>query len=202
MSIYLPYTYLIGWTNHNKWYYGVRYAQDCNPNDLWNTYFTSSKHVKEFRKQFGEPDIIEVRNIFTSKDSAILWEERVLQKMNVRNNDAWLNKNDCSAPPIMKGSEHPLYNVGHTDQTKQKISMKNKGRLKGRPQSEEHKRKISEARKKNWAINHDLKEKFREKMKGNDYGKNKKGWNPTLETRTRMSKSAKNRKKRGTESPL
>ena len=191
MSIYQPYTYLIGWSNHNKWYYGVRYAQNCNPQDLWKTYFTSSKHVKKFREEYGEPDVVQVRKIFNTKKSAILWEEKVLQKLNVRNNDNWLNKNDCSAPPTYSGEEHPLYNIGHTEETKQKISVKNKGKLKGRNQTEEHKRKISEARKRNWATNSELKEKISKKMKGNNYGKHRKGWIPTTESRKRMSDSAK-----------
>ena len=195
MSIYQPYTYLIGWSNHNKWYYGVRYAQNCNPQDLWDTYFTSSKHVKKFREECGEPDIILIRKIFDTKDSAILWEEKVLQKMNVRNNDKWLNKNDCSAPPIMKGEDHPLYNIGHTEETKQKISEKNKGKLKGLIRTEEDRKNKSIAAKKRWSRPGE-KEKLSQKMIGNDYGKNKKGWIPTIETKERMRKAKKGKKQR------
>lgn len=91
MNIYIPYTYLIGWTNHNKWYYGVRYAKKCNPNDLWVKYFTSSKKVKEFRKNHGEPDIIQIRKTFLDSKSAKLWEDRVLRRMKVHINDLWIN---------------------------------------------------------------------------------------------------------------
>lgn len=86
------YTYLIGWTNHDRWYYGVRYARGCSPSELWKTYFTSSRYVKEFREQYGEPDIIKVRKVFKDKDSAILWENRVLKRLNVIYNDRWLNR--------------------------------------------------------------------------------------------------------------
>ena len=196
MSIYQPYTYLIGWSNHNKWYYGVRYAQNCNPQDLWNTYFTSSKHVKKFREECGEPDIIQIRKIFDTKDSAILWEEKVLQKMNVRNNDKWLNKNDCSAPPTYHGEEHPNFDNKWTTEQKNIQSEKLKGKTKGIKKSEEHKKKISESKKRNWATNSELKEKISQKMKGNDYGKHKKGWKPTIESRKRMSDSAKLRVKK------
>lgn len=48
MSIYIPFTYLIGWSKYDKWYYGVRFAKGCNPDDLWNTYFTSSGILHEF----------------------------------------------------------------------------------------------------------------------------------------------------------
>jgi hypothetical protein len=76
MSIYnhLPYTYIIGWSQHDTWYYGVRYSVTASPNDLWKTYFTSSKHVKNFRKQYGEPDVVRVRRTFDSKEKAIMWE--------------------------------------------------------------------------------------------------------------------------------
>lgn len=61
-NIYPPYTYLIGWSEHNLWYYGVRYANSTIPeNDLWVKYFSSSKYVKDIRKEFGEPDVIQIR---------------------------------------------------------------------------------------------------------------------------------------------
>ena len=91
MSIYTPYTYLIGWTGHNKWYYGVRYARGCSPTDLWNTYFTSSKVVKQLRNEIGEPDVVEVRKTFTSGEVAKAWEDTVLRRMNVVTEDKWLN---------------------------------------------------------------------------------------------------------------
>ncbi len=62
----IPYTYLIGWSKLNKWYYGCRCAQHCHPNDLWIKYFTSSLYVRQFRKLHGEPDVIKVRKIFQS----------------------------------------------------------------------------------------------------------------------------------------
>ena len=93
----MAYTYLIGWSKLDKWYYGVRYAKKSHPNDLWKTYFSSSKYVKEYRQQFGEPDVIEIRKIFNTTNSAILWEEKVLKKMDVLNSKKWLNKNVSGA---------------------------------------------------------------------------------------------------------
>lgn len=187
----MAYTYLIGWTNEDKWYYGARYANDCSKNDLWETYFTSSKHVKDFRKEHGDPDVIEVRKVFGNRNDAILWEEKVLKRMRVRESDRWLNRNDQCAPPIMKGSEHPLYGIGHSEKAKKKMSVNGKGKGKGIPKSEEHRKKISEARKKNWATNDKLKEKFAKKMKNNDYGKLHKGWIPSDETKQRMREKKK-----------
>jgi hypothetical protein len=41
----ISYTYLIGWSKLDKWYYGVRYASNCNPDELWVKYKTSSKQL-------------------------------------------------------------------------------------------------------------------------------------------------------------
>lgn len=89
----MAYTYLIGWSKHDKFYYGARWAKGCSPDDLWNTYFTSSKHVKAFRKKHGEPDIIQVRKVFDDVDKCKLHERKALEKLDVLNNDKWLNKN-------------------------------------------------------------------------------------------------------------
>lgn len=100
-TIYTPYCYLIGWTNYNKFYYGARYATSskclyktgCHPDELWKTYFTSSTYVREFRKKYGEPDVIKVRKTFTNPTDAILWETKVLTRLNILNNNIFLNKN-------------------------------------------------------------------------------------------------------------
>lgn len=94
MNIYTPYTYLIGWTEHDKWYYGLRWAKGCHPDDLWTTYFTSSKYVQEFREHHGEPDVIQVRKIFGTKEEAIQWEHTVLKRSRVIESQRWLNRTD------------------------------------------------------------------------------------------------------------
>ncbi len=99
----IPYTYLIGWSKFNTWYYGVRYAKNCNPNELWIKYFTSSKEVQKFRKLNGEPDIIEIREIFINKYKARKWEHKVLRRLQIVNNSKWLNLCTGEAPPIMFG---------------------------------------------------------------------------------------------------
>lgn len=88
----MAYTYLIGWSKLNKWYYGLRYARNCKPEELWINYFTSSKHVHTFRKEHGEPDVIQIRKVFDFKEKAILWEHNVLTRLNVIENEKWLNK--------------------------------------------------------------------------------------------------------------
>jgi hypothetical protein len=100
MSIHTPYTYLVGWSKTNKFYYGVRYAKNCNPSDLFITYFTSSKHVKNYTKKHGNPDIIEIRKVFGTIQDAMNWENKVLRRMNVKEDARFLNAtHNIAIPP-------------------------------------------------------------------------------------------------------
>ena len=96
MSIYTakdrtPYTYLIGWSKLDKWYYGVQYGKGVHPNNLWVTYFTSSELIEDFRKTHGEPDIIKVIRIFDCPIKASDWEVKVLRRLGVPRNLKFLN---------------------------------------------------------------------------------------------------------------
>ncbi len=88
-----PYTYLIGWSNYNVWYYGSRYGRRCHPSDLWVSYFTSSEYVKEFRERVGEPDVIQIRRVFDSISATTNFENTVLRRLKVTlAPQQWLNK--------------------------------------------------------------------------------------------------------------
>lgn len=97
---YTPYTYLIGWSYLDKWYYGTEYGvvktPRAHPDNLWKTYFTSSKIVQYFREMYGEPDVIEIRRVFNSgsneerMEKAIIWEKKVLTKIDITK-EKWLN---------------------------------------------------------------------------------------------------------------
>lgn len=78
-----PYTYRIGWTEHDIYYYGVRWgnSQKHPKKDLWVRYFTSCSIMPQLRETYGEPDLIEVRKIFESKHDAIRWERKVLNRL-------------------------------------------------------------------------------------------------------------------------
>lgn len=95
-SEYKPYTYLIGWSKYNKWYLGCEYSKGrkiANPKNLWKIYFTSSKDVQKFRQLYGEPDIIEVLYVFTTKEEALLSEEYLLKSVNIKE-DKWINRHN------------------------------------------------------------------------------------------------------------
>lgn len=109
MDIYpnrVPYTYLVGWSKLDKWYYGVRYAKRCDSSDLWVEYFTSSKVVKRLRKNYDEPDVIQVRRIFNEPKSAIIWEQKVLRRLNAIRNDKWLNQSLAGYEPAITIAKH------------------------------------------------------------------------------------------------
>ncbi len=129
-----PYTYLIGWSQHNTWYYGVRYAKGCTPNDLWTSYFTSPKEVVKCRLDWGEPDVVKVRREFTNGKDARHWEERVLRKLKAVKSPNWLNLSN-------NGCEFVC--LAHDAKSRAKMSATRKGR----PLSDAHRAKLSEARK-------------------------------------------------------
>lgn len=118
------YTYLIGWSKLDKFYYGVRYARDCNPNDLWKSYFTSSRFVKELRINCGEPDVIQIRKTFGDDAiSAKEWENNVLNKLNVIKSNKWLNKSRNNSFDGISAS----WNEGLTKETNESLkTMSNK----------------------------------------------------------------------------
>ena len=94
MPIYTPYTYRVTSKTTGQHYYGVRYARDCHPDDLWVSYFTSSVYIKRIISQYGVDDFTtEVRKIFEDANSAVKWENEVLKRLNVLHNTNWLNKN-------------------------------------------------------------------------------------------------------------
>lgn len=94
MDIYIPFTYIIGWSKHKKFYYGCKYAQRCQPSDLWESYFTSSEYVKRFRAENGEPDIIRIHRIFSNKNSCVKFEQKYLVKIDAKNHPLFLNESN------------------------------------------------------------------------------------------------------------
>jgi hypothetical protein len=104
-----PYTYLIGWSIHSKYYYGVRYAKNCDPSDLWVKYFTSSKLVRDMRELHGEPDVVQVRKTFETAGQAILWEHKVLTRLNILTEIKWLNQSVGGVTAIQQQSSEHIY---------------------------------------------------------------------------------------------
>lgn len=136
---YMPYTYLVGWSYLNRWYYGVEYSRkrNANPKNLWSIYHSSSKTVSAFREAYGEPDVIQVRKTFSQgteeqkRKLAQRFEKRVLQGLKVTSNEKWLNESIGGNG----NSRHPQW-----------VRMKISTALKGRQFTPEWKAKLKEAK--------------------------------------------------------
>lgn len=174
MAQHSPYTYLIGWTKHDLWYYGVQYNSKARPENLWTTYFTSSKIVKTTREKYGEPDVIEVRKVFSNKDNARLWEHKVLRRIGARKSKRWLNQTD-NLHHYPRSPKSP-WNKGKKLSIEQKEKIRDS--LKGRTLSDEHRAKMSAAQQKR---DKSISDETRLKMRNSKVGKN-----TTSETKEKM----------------
>lgn len=148
---YIPYTYLIGWTELNLWYYGSKYGKrNTHPDYLWKRYFTSSPQVDFIREKYGEPDVIQIRKTFSTAQECTTWEQRVLTKLLSNNNpnrSIWINKNDgfgnfavCNNIPEYLSIKRTEYYANRTPEQKlidREIRMR-------AASNEDGKRKISE----------------------------------------------------------
>lgn len=169
----VPFTYLIGWSKHSKFYYGVRYRHNCSPDELWVKYFTSSKTVKRLRIELGEPDIIQVRRTFANAKDAQEWEHRVLVRIQAVKRSDFINKHDMISKNVWKGeklSETHKKNIGNA--------------IRGRKQDPEWIKKrttdVWTGRKHSTAS--------LEKMSLSHKGISRAGWHHSEETKTKLKK--------------
>lgn len=89
----VPYTYKLIFKPTGQYYYGVRYAKGCQPSDLWNKYFTSSKHIHKLIKEYGLNSFtIKVTKTFTNRTDAINHEHDILVRVNAGKNGKFINK--------------------------------------------------------------------------------------------------------------
>jgi hypothetical protein len=145
-----PYTYLIGWSELQKFYYGVRYASGCHPTEFLITYFTSSVEVEKMITQHGLPDIVQIRKTFTDVHKARVWEHTVLRRLKVTKSDKWLNQTDnISIAPRIGAQNHMFGKIGklshrfgtkHSEESKKIIGAKSKMKI----YSDEFRAKIRE----------------------------------------------------------
>lgn len=101
------YTYLIGWSKLKLYYYGVRFAKGCHPDEFWISYHTSSRSVHECIEMHGSPDIVTIRRIFTNIETARKWETKVLKRLKVVLRTDFLNKTDNISIAPMCGDNNP-----------------------------------------------------------------------------------------------
>ena len=155
MENHMAYTYLLTHVKSKRLYYGVRFDKRANPAELWVTYFSSSKIVKELIEEDGlDAFTYEVRKVFDDPEKALAWEAKVLSRLNAADSPIWLNRFNGG-----KSFKSPSY---HSKETKAKISKT----LKGRSMSSEHRSKI--ACKSTWAnkVSPEARARATKKLKG------------------------------------
>lgn len=171
-----PYTYLLYCKSTKQYYYGVRYAKNCNPKDFWTSYFTSSAYVSKLIKEYGKSDFIfEIRKTFKSPAQARRWEEKVLRRIKVSTREDFINKSNSVCPSgqdriwINDGNQSKFINIKEMDQYKNWNL--------GRVFNSEHKSKISQTKKRQGLVfkpthTKEQKEKWSEQRKGRINGRN------------------------------
>jgi hypothetical protein len=104
---------------------------------LWTKYFSSSAIVKKLIAEYGVDSFeFEVRRTFDNGKSALLWEHKVLRRLNASERPDWINRHNGGSK--FRGPEH------HTPETIEKFRKK----LIGKKRSEEAKERYRKSAKK------------------------------------------------------
>lgn len=112
--LFIPFTYLVRHIPTNRVYYGVRYSSRSNPNDLWTTYYTSSKQVHKLIDEYGVDSFeFEIRRTFSDSEKAKKWENTVLRRINARGHHQFINVSNnsprrMSYGPMSNNAKHKL----------------------------------------------------------------------------------------------
>lgn len=129
-----PFSYYLYHKPTGKHYYGIRYAKGCNPLDLWVTYFSSSKIVKQLITDYGTDSFVaKVRKTFKTSAEALIWEHKVLRRLNAASKDQWINRHNGGTK--FRSPTH------HTPETIEKFRSK----LIGKTRTSESKERYSQA---------------------------------------------------------
>ena len=98
-TIYRPYFYIIQHIESGKYYAGVKYARNANPDNLLksNGYQTSSYRIQNIILEEGvESFVIRKIKLFETGEEALDYESRFLRRVNAAFNDNFLNRSNNS----------------------------------------------------------------------------------------------------------
>lgn len=114
MSTTIPFSYYLYHKPTQQHYYGIKFAKNCSPTDLWTTYFSSSSIVKHLINEYGADSFdVAIRHTFTSSQDALLWEHKVLRRLNASARTNWINRHNGGTK-----FRSPLH---HSEQTKNQL---------------------------------------------------------------------------------
>jgi hypothetical protein len=151
-----PYTYLVKHKVTGKAYYGSRCQNVTKFNrtpaeDFWNHYTTSSENINNIIATEGKDAFdYEIRRTFNSVEEMANWETRVLTRSRVlERQDRWMNGNVAGYKIVTEAGSKKISET-HKDKPKsaehkKNLSLSQKGKPKNYVQTEEHRRKNSEA---------------------------------------------------------
>lgn len=115
-----PFSYYLYHVPTKKHYYGIRHGKNADPDTLWKTYFSSSKIVKQLIAEYGKDSFtVEVRRTFQNSQEAILWEHKVLRRLNAATRNDWINRHN--------GGKKFRGPANHTESAKARIRKKLSG---------------------------------------------------------------------------
>jgi Putative endonuclease segE, GIY-YIG domain len=151
-----PFSYHLFHKPTQKHYYGIKFSKGCSPAMLWTTYFSSSLKVKELIALHGADSFeVEVRKIFKTGHQALLWEHRVLSKLDAAGRDDWLNRHN--------GGKKFRSPECHSDKTKEtlraKITGKKRSATTKAKQAAAATKREQERRAQNWTMPTEAKER-------------------------------------------
>jgi hypothetical protein len=108
MSIYTPYFYIIQDVRNGMYYAGAKWAKDANPDNFMveGGYTTSSKIINAAIENHGI-EVFTIRKLrsFTTREDAILYETKFLQKVNAKRNKRFYNGHNNERTLISSDSE-------------------------------------------------------------------------------------------------
>ncbi|EPC5869010.1 NUMOD3 domain-containing DNA-binding protein [Enterobacter hormaechei] len=136
------------------------YIGKHSTSNLNDGYVGSGKIIKRIlNKEKKNPGTYEIScsrsKFFESSDEAYFFEELAIGEARDKFGSSLINISDGGVAPILRGENHPMYGRKHSPNTIEIFKSINKGKnnpmygrtsgMKGRKQSEDAKRKISEA---------------------------------------------------------
>ena len=135
----MPFTYYLYHNPTRKHYYGARWAKNCGPDTLWNSYFSSCRDIHELIKQYGVDSFnVRVMRVFNTGEEARMWEHKFIKRVKAVESDEWINRSN-GQPPVCNYSRAGQGAGRKLSYFHRKaISNGNKGKLRGAKQNPDH----------------------------------------------------------------
>lgn len=168
-----PFTYSIYCRPTGQYYYGVRFARGCDPDDMWKSYFTSSIYVKKLIQEHGKDAFdVKIRKVFKDPNEAKVWEAKFLSRIKASQREDFINKYDFM---LFDLKNRCWINDGTQSKNIDSALLNdflNSGWSKGRIFSQKHKKKLSSSKVGNSScVGRVCSEETREKHRVSQLGK-------------------------------